>query len=1180
MEHYCASASDTRDTTSVEAMEPQEIVDAAVAHFGLISHQIDSYDDFVARRIQLTVDTHGQLNVTLDGANGAMGAHVTFGQVHWSDCTITESDGFVRPIVPSEARHRNLTYARPLFVDVSARYRYDATSEFTTIDRRVLLGHVPVMLHSCACVLRGLSERDLRQVGECPEDPGGYFIVQSTGTSEKSIMAQERAACNRPVVFCKEDAPSGRTIYSMELRSVDPSSSRTQMTTVKLVKEKYGSVAKLTCTLPFIKEDLPMVVLFKALGAVDIEASVDACTPATRRLIKIVLFDATVPATQTDALALIGDRLPQHGEWPASDDDPVNRARALLMRDFLVHHDVSTLIDCDGAAACQAQFIAHKLRYIAHATRLLLRTAVGERLQDDRDHIGAKRFDLAGPLMTSLFRQAFIGLRSELKKSLQKIIEKRQDFSLEKVIDHGKISRFLRSSIATGNWSGRGASSAKVGVTQVVNRLNRVSTISQLRRMNAPTVRDGKMSKPRQLHCTQYGLVCAFETPEGQQVGLVKNLALLARVSTFASNGAIVQYVQTGMPGRFPPGELGSDGSRIFVDGVWLADVSDPWSACVDLRALRRSGAFPMDASIAYLQRDNVILVHTDEGRLVRPLRIAREGMIETPPKGTPFMEMVQRGMVEYIDALEEESLYVAFYEKDLTLEHTHCEIHPSTMLGVAASAIPFAHTNQAPRNVYQSAMCKQSIGLPITNFQERMDVKTNVLYYPQKPIAESSTSMVDDASQCIVLSIMCYSGYNQEDSLVLNQSAVDRGLFRSYVLKTYTSEGSRHQLHGRELFEVPNRQSCAGIQQANYDKLDADGVVSVGVRVSENDIIIGKTAPNSTSGAQGSSAGDAVLPRRDASLKLKANEGGIVDAVMRTTNEQGSEVIKVRIRTIVIPDMGDKFASRHAQKGTCGILFRQEDMPFTTSGLTPDAIFNPHGIPSRMTMGHLLEMLSSKAGALKGVRVPATAFESVDISQYSSELRALGFHPLGNERFYDPRTGKRMTIPSYTGLINYQVLKHIVSEKIHARPARGPVTSLCRQPVEGRARGGGLRVGEVRAMRDARQRSAAPESKRLFSPTRSACADGTRCAHRARRIGDRQRSFAPPKRPVRRAGVHDMPPHGISKQIERHALVLRQEVLAERGGGRADALRKQTVAARARCARREHEAGRSHIRR
>lgn len=1051
-------------------MEPKEIVDAAVDHFGLISHQIDSYDDFIMRRIQLTVDTHGQLNVAIDGANGAIGAHVKFGQVHWSNCTITESDGFVRPIVPSEARHRNLTYARPLFVDVSARYRYGESDEFTAIERRVLLGHVPVMLHSSACVLRGLSERDLRQVGECPEDPGGYFIVQSTGTSEKSIMAQERAASNRPVVFLKEDAQmSGRSVYSMELRSVDPSSSRTQMTGVKLVKEKYGSVAKLTCTLPFIKEDIPMVVLFKALGAVDIEACIGASSPATRRLIKIVLFDATVPATQTDALALIGDRLPYQVGRSAADGDAINRARTLLARDFLVHHDVSTLLDCDIAdGAYQAPFVAHKLRYISHATLLLLRTAVGERPQDDRDHLGAKRFDLAGPLMTSLFRQAFIGLRSELQKSLQKIIEKRQDFSLEKVIDHGKISRFLKSSLATGNWSGRGASSAKVGVTQVVNRLNRVSTISQLRRMNAPTVRDGKMSKPRQLHCTQYGLVCAFETPEGQQVGLVKNLALLARVSTFASNGAIVRFVQTDMPGRERPGALGAGGARVFVDGVWLADVTDPLSACADLRALRRAGAFPMDTSIAYLRRDDVVLVHTDEGRVVRPLRIARGGTIETPPAGTPFMDMVKRGMVEYVDALEEESLYIAFYEKDLTLEHTHCEIHPSTMLGVAASAIPFAHTNQAPRNVYQSAMCKQSIGLPITNFQERMDVKTNVLYYPQKPIAESSTSMVDDASQCIVLSIMCYSGYNQEDSLVLNQSAVDRGLFRSYVLKTYTSEGSRHQLHGREIFEVPNRQTCAGIQQANYDKLDEDGVVSVGVRVSENDIIIGKTAPNSISAASGgsSNAGETVLPRRDASLKLKANEGGIVDAVMRTTNEQGFEVIKVRIRTIVIPDMGDKFASRHAQKGTCGILFRQEDMPYTTSGMTPDAIFNPHGIPSRMTMGHLLEMLSSKAGALKGVRVPATAFESVDISQYSTELRALGFHPLGNERFYDPRTGKRMTIPSYTGLINYQVLKHIVSEKIHARPARGPVTSLCRQPVEGRARGGGLRVGEVRAAR------------------------------------------------------------------------------------------------------------------
>lgn len=1057
-------------------MDSIEILRAAIDQFGLVGHQHDSYNDFVMRRIQHIVNLSGRVTVPIDGINSAVGAIVRFGKTHWSQCTITEADGFSRPFTPAEARHRNLTYARPLYVDVDVRYRYSAADAFTQTQTRVLLGRIPVMLHSRACVLQGLSEHELRRVGECPEDRGGYFIVQSTGTSEKSIMAQERAACNRPFIFAKDEAgPAGRSTLTCEIRSVDPVTSRMQMVLLKLVKEKYGSVMRISCSLPFLREDVPLVVILKALGAQSLEQCMGLGTPATQRLFKLVVFDAKVPETQLAALQLIADRLP-----PSSHACTPERVIALFHRDFLIHYNTAAplhdgeapapaalpAVDADDDEAAEQRLLSAtegfgtKLQFMVYATQMLLRTAANERPVDDRDHIGAKRFDLAGPLMASLFRQAFIGLLSDLQKNLSKAIEKRHEISLEKAVDHGKISRFLKSCIATGNWSGRGSTQTRVGVTQVVNRLNGLATLSQLRRLNAPTVRDGKLSKPRQLHCTQYGYICAFETPEGHQVGLVKNMSILTRVSTAAaSNEGVVNYIAHALIGTSAPGTL-ADGVRVFVDGVWVVDVVDALSACHDLREMRRHGAFSMETSVAYLQRDRAILVHTDEGRLIRPLLIARDGAIRRPCAGMTFMQMLTQGIVEYVDALESESLLIAFYERDLTPAHTHCEIHPSTMLGVAASAIPFAHSNQAPRNVYQSAMCKQSIGLPISNFQERMDMKTNVLYYPQRPIAESQSSLVDDTSQSIVLAIMCYSGYNQEDSLVLNQSSVDRGLFRSYVLRTYTAEAARNQLHGREQFEVPKRANCAGIQQANYGLLDEDGVVAVGTRVSEGDVIIGKTAPSPASSSN--TPENAAYSRTDASTKLKVNEGGIVDAVMRTTNEQGCEVIKVRIRTVVVPEIGNKYASRHAQKGTCGILFRQEDMPFTTGGMVPDAIFNPHGIPSRMTMGHLLEMLSSKAGAIHGYRVPATAFESIDLQKYSRDLSALGFHPLGNDRMYDPRTGKRMCVPAYIGVINYQVLKHIVSEKIHARPARGPVTSLCRQPVEGRARMGGLRVGEM----------------------------------------------------------------------------------------------------------------------
>lgn len=1022
------------------------VVRSCLDDYSLSDHQKDSYDDFWQRRVQLTINLHGNIKIMLPNSP-ELGAEVTFGKVHLRRPEITESDGFVRTITPAEARLRNITYARPLYCEMSGKYRYNADDEFKAFASTVLLGQIPIMTRSKACILSGLTDTELRRTGECADDLGGYFIVQSTGCPEKSILAQERAACNRPFVFIKDDtSASGRVVYSAEIRSVDPRSSRMQMSTLKLVREKYGSSIKITCSLPFIKDDIPVSIVLHALGVSDIAALVCPCTDASRRLFMIATHD--IPAhDQESALALIGDKL-NHASVP-----PVVRATNLFTNDVLIH------IPAHGED--NKVVFGEKALFLGHSIRLLLATAAGERPLDDRDHLGAKRYDLAGPLMTSLFRQAFIGLRSDLQKTMQKILEKGQDFNVEKSIDHGKISRFLKSSIATGNWSSRGATTARVGVTQVLNRLNRASTVSQLRRLNAPSVRDGKMSKPRQLHSTQFGYTCPAETPEGAQVGLVKNMALLTRMSLTSSNQGVLAFIRETLVDSLlvSPPDSSHTGTRIFVDGIWCGNTDKPEDVVSSLRQKRRTQCFASDVSIAYMQHDNLILIHSDEGRLIRPLFVVHEGKVTALDEGAsstpcPFQTLLVRGLVEFVDALEEESLYIAMVPEHVTTEHTHCELHPSTILGVPASGIPYCDHNQAPRNTYQSAMSKQAIGMSTTNFNERYDVKANILYYPQRPVATTESVDVGDCSVCCVLAIACFSGYNQEDSLVLNQSSVDRGLFRSYVLKTYSDEASRHQLHGQEQFEIPSRDNCASIQHANYTRLQADGIIAPGERVSAGDVIIGKTVPNLPV--------DGNITRRDASTRLKGFEGGIVDGVMHTTNDQGAHVVKVRIRTVVVPQIGDKFASRHGQKGTVGMLYRQEDMPFTTEGIVPDLIMNSHGIPSRMTVGHLIEMLASRAGVLHGCTVPATAFESHDLSKYSSQLQALGFHPMGTDHMMDPRTGKRMATPYFIGVISYQVLRHIVSEKIHARGPRGPVTSMVRQPVEGRARNGGLRCGEM----------------------------------------------------------------------------------------------------------------------
>mmetsp|Transcript_4948 Transcript_4948/g.16527 ORF Transcript_4948/g.16527 Transcript_4948/m.16527 type:complete len:447 (-) Transcript_4948:234-1574(-) len=361
--------------------------------------------------------------------------------------------------------------------------------------------------------------------------------------------------------------------------------------------------------------------------------------------------------------------------------------------------------------------------------------------------------------------------------------------------------------------------------------------------------------------------------------------------------------------------------------------------------------------------------------------------------------------------------------------------------------------------------MGKQAMGVYITNYQTRMDTMANVLYYPQKPLACTHAMQhlhfreLPSGINAIV-AIACYSGYNQEDSVIMNQSAIDRGFFRSVFYRSYKDELHAVTFDGREAFERPKRDECMGMKLANYDKIDADGLPAPGQRVSGGDVLIGKTTPLERS-EEDLDPTQARFSRRDVSTKMREAESGIVDQTMVTTNEKGLSFVKVRVRSVRIPQIGDKFASRHGQKGTIGITYRQEDMPFSAEGITPDIIVNPHAIPSRMTIGHLIECLLSKVAALTGQEGDATPFCKVTVDEISAELERRGYQCRAFERMYNGHTGRRQQAYIFLGPTYYQRLKHMVDDKIHAR-ARGPVTNLTRQPVEGRAKYGGLRFGEM----------------------------------------------------------------------------------------------------------------------
>ena len=520
--------------------------------------------------------------------------------------------------------------------------------------------------------------------------------------------------------------------------------------------------------------------------------------------------------------------------------------------------------------------------------------------------------------------------------------------------------------------------------------------------------------------------------------------------------------------------------------GTMLGVHDDPETLLRQLRLRRRRGQFSSEVSVVRDIRDREVRVWSDGGRLLRPLFVAENLKIRLRKQHIAMLEeashihggapkvswnrVLSQGFVDLIDCEEEDSLLIAMHIEDVekNINYSHCEMDPSMIFGICASIIPFPNHNQSPRNTYQSAMGKQAMGIYASNYKVRMDTTAHVLFYPQKPLVRTKAmsymhSNDLPAGHNAIVAIACYSGYNQEDSVVMSKSSVDRGFFRSAFWRTY--KGTEEEKRSiRERFEKPDRNITRGLRNADYSKLGSDGLIRPGYPVAGGDVLIGKTTPLPREElAMVTKAQQTKQIKKDSSICSRIQEKGVVDAVMLTNNEAGCRFTKVKVRIIKLPGIGDKFCSRHGQKGTCGIQFRMEDMPFNRDGLTPDIIINPHAIPSRMTIAHLMETLAGKVGCLsvKGTEMDATPFCKVKVDDIAEELHSQGYHRFGNERLFNGHTGLPLDSMIYFGPTYYQRLKHLSGDKIHARP-RGPLQNLVRQPTEGRAHEGGLRFGEM----------------------------------------------------------------------------------------------------------------------
>lgn len=1096
-------------------------------------HHIDSYREFLKVQLPQTIRMYNPITMIKNDEEGGTALQVEVyvggkeGTAFFIDRpTMLDSTGKPVLLTPQQARLCNLTYQTHIYADIVIEYtgKYgDKVKEFPN----VCIGSIPIMTHSDPCILHGQGPQVLKELGECPFDAGGYFIIDG---KEKVIVSQERITTNRlftelsrdpnysykGMIRCTSETGESALIpRTIEFVMVEPNP-RKKIADTEVIRDLLPYRGAILVSLPSVKGMLPLTTVFRALG-IESDKAIAEC----------ILGSLDGELEQELLLKLRPSFI--HGNTLYTQKDAIEKLRHLIY--FDTYDYVKNILVNDVFPNMGNSYEA-KAKFLGHCIREFLLVAHGWTVAPERDNYIFKRIDLAGFLLAQLFQETYLKFRNTVRNILDREYNYGPWKNTETVEEMVRIDNLNRIFPATlvgnsmtkslkGMW-GVVEDDPEQGKVQDLSRISYVGFLSHVRRINLPLDRTIKLVSPHRLHPQQYGLMCPFESPDGKNIGYLKNFAITCHV-TFGCDPVPLKDILIYEMGVVPLETVSSkmahnrDYTKVFVNGLWMGMTSNPIDLTKMLRLYRRNGILNPFVSISFDISANLVRLLTDPGRPCRPLMIVRDGELKFDSSKSWFellygttlpdserkesryygdtwkdvlsvknmnektrLEHLEKhsGSIEFLDVEEANTFLIAMKPGDIHMRHTHCEIHPSTMFSVVTNNIVFGQHNQAPRNYFHGAQGKQAIGIYATNFDKRFDTAGYILHYGQKPIIATRNSHYTQCDKMpygtnAIVAVTTYSGFNQEDAVILNKNAIDRGMFQLTVLKSVVAQEESLNPREKIVFANPvelrnNGTDVQNIKHANYTLLTEGGIVKEESYIprGEQAVVVGMCHIRDESVEVQNGLFKEIEHRqvvRDVSMTTDILHYGTIDRVFLGNKGYGKpeRICKVRFRKVRRPELGDKFCSRMAQKGVVGMILPAESMPYTKDGIIPDIIINPHAFPTRMTIGQMMECVFAKLAVCEGTRGDGTIFIPLDMNAVGVKLEEHGYEKHGNEIMYDGRSGNQMATDIFIGPTYYLRLKHMVADKINARGFGAKVLRTY-QPTAGRSSGGGLRIGEM----------------------------------------------------------------------------------------------------------------------